>query len=150
MALNDRYMAASVSGDGERAKRSDGKNGGTNQSAAEEAVAKLRRDFSIYKRESEIEMEELRKKTPTSPSVVSSDMVEAAVNKYLEKNPVTIPLMDNSTVGGAKLGKHMTVSVDGHLSVDTANDFDGDNTRPITAAAVEATVGNIEILLGTI
>lgn len=36
------------------------------------------------------------------------------------------------------------------LSVNAVNDFEGDNTLPITAAAVEATVGNIEILLGTI
>lgn len=36
------------------------------------------------------------------------------------------------------------------LSVNAVNDFEGDNTLPITAAAVEATVGNIEILLETI
>ncbi len=36
------------------------------------------------------------------------------------------------------------------LSVNAVNDFEGDNTLPITAAAVESTVGNIEILLGTI
>ena len=36
------------------------------------------------------------------------------------------------------------------LSVDTVDDFEGDNTLPITAAAVQNTVGNIEILLGTI
>ena len=36
------------------------------------------------------------------------------------------------------------------ISVDTADGFDGDKTLPITAAAVEAAVGNIEILLETI
>lgn len=36
------------------------------------------------------------------------------------------------------------------VSVNAVNDFNGDNTLPITAAAVEATVGNIAILLGTI
>lgn len=36
------------------------------------------------------------------------------------------------------------------LSVDTATDVEEDNTRPITSAAVYQTVGNIEILLGTI
>lgn len=36
------------------------------------------------------------------------------------------------------------------LSVNTAHEPDPDNTLPITAAAVAATVGNIEILLGTI
>lgn len=38
----------------------------------------------------------------------------------------------------------------GVVSVDTANGFEGDKTRPITAAAVETTVGNIEILLAMI
>lgn len=36
------------------------------------------------------------------------------------------------------------------LEVDTANDVEQDNTLPITSAAVYTTVGNIEILLGTI
>ena len=36
------------------------------------------------------------------------------------------------------------------VSVDTVNDFSGDNTLPMTAAGVQATVGNIEALLGTI
>ena len=36
------------------------------------------------------------------------------------------------------------------VSVDTADGFDGDNTLPITAAAVQTAVGNIETLLGTI
>lgn len=36
------------------------------------------------------------------------------------------------------------------LSVNTVSDFEGDNTLPITAAAVQEQVGNIEILLGTI
>lgn len=34
--------------------------------------------------------------------------------------------------------------------VDTVDDFSGDNTLPMTAAGVQATVGNIEALLGTI
>ena len=36
------------------------------------------------------------------------------------------------------------------VSVDTADGFDGDNTLPITAAAVWTAVGNIETLLETI
>jgi len=38
----------------------------------------------------------------------------------------------------------------GVLSVNTATDVEADNTLPITAAAVHATVGNIEVLLETI
>lgn len=47
------------------------------------------------------------------------------------------------------LGKGLMIE-NGKLAVDAANDFDGDNTLPITAAAVQAAVGNIEILLDTI
>ena len=36
------------------------------------------------------------------------------------------------------------------LSVNTADSVEADNTLPITAAAVHTTVGNMEILLGTI
>ena len=39
---------------------------------------------------------------------------------------------------------------DGILSVNRANAVEEDNTLPITSAAVHTTVGNIEILLGTI
>ena len=51
--------------------------------------------------------------------------------------------------GGWGIGHGLKVE-DGKLAVDTAEDFSGDNTLPITAAAVQTTVGNIEILLGTI
>ena len=36
------------------------------------------------------------------------------------------------------------------VTVDTTDDFTGDNTLPMTAAGVQTTVGNIEILLKTI
>lgn len=36
------------------------------------------------------------------------------------------------------------------VSVNAVDDFKGDNTLPMTAAGVQATVGNIEALLGTI
>lgn len=37
-----------------------------------------------------------------------------------------------------------------NISVDAVSDFDGDNTLPMTAAGVQASIGNIEALLGTI
>lgn len=40
--------------------------------------------------------------------------------------------------------------VNGDLTVSTADNFAGDNTLPMTAAGVQAAVGNIEVLLGTI
>lgn len=44
----------------------------------------------------------------------------------------------------------LTLSEENVLSVNTAHEPNPDNTLPITAAAVAATVGNIEILLRTI
>lgn len=40
--------------------------------------------------------------------------------------------------------------VGGELSVNSVDDFKGDNTLPMTAAGVQAAVGNIEALLATI
>lgn len=39
---------------------------------------------------------------------------------------------------------------DNVLSVDSAKDFEGDNTRPVEAAFMQEQIGNIEILLKTI
>ena len=54
-----------------------------------------------------------------------------------------------SPAEGYKVGHGLKVN-DGSLEVDAASDYEGDNTRPITAAAVQNAVGNIEILLETI
>lgn len=53
--------------------------------------------------------------------------------------------------GGSGWGVgHGLKIVDGDLTVDSVDDFEGDNTLPMTAAGVLTTVGNIEALLGTI
>lgn len=49
-----------------------------------------------------------------------------------------------------RLGNGLKVTGGDTLEVDTATDVEQDNTLPITSAAVYTTVGNIEILLGTI
>ena len=55
------------------------------------------------------------------------------------------------TGGGYNIGSGLKLDVESNtLSVDTANNVEQDNTRPITSAAVYTTVGNIEVLLGTI
>ena len=61
-----------------------------------------------------------------------------------------IPIAGAETLGGVKIGKNLRIDKDGVLSVDTTNDMEKDNTRPITSAGVFATVGNIEALLKTI
>lgn len=49
-----------------------------------------------------------------------------------------------------KVDNTLKLSEDGVLSVNTTTEVEKDNTLPITAAAVHTTVGNIEVLLGTI
>lgn len=69
-----------------------------------------------------------------------SDKVDALAEK-----------VENITVGNVEIKTDETLSfVDGLLSVNTTNDMEQDNTRPITSAGVFATVGNIEALLKTI
>lgn len=58
---------------------------------------------------------------------------------------------DGGTGGGYNIGSGLKLDKQSNtLSVDTANNVEQDNTRPITSAAVYTTVGNIEVLLGTI
>ena len=53
--------------------------------------------------------------------------------------------------GGASWGVgHGLKIVGGNLTVNAVDDFNGDNTLPMTAAGVQTTVGNIEALLGVI
>lgn len=54
--------------------------------------------------------------------------------------------------GGAayKIGHGLKLDEDNTLSVDTADVVEQDNTLPVTSSAVATTVGNIEVLLGTI
>lgn len=67
------------------------------------------------------------------------------ISEYEESN---IPLPS----GGMdyKIGHGLKVTEANTLEVDTADNVEQDNTLPITSAAVYTTVGNIEILLGTI
>lgn len=55
-----------------------------------------------------------------------------------------------STLGGIIVGDDLLITPEGRLSVDKANEVDGDNTKPITAAAVYTEIGNINALLATI
>ena len=50
-------------------------------------------------------------------------------------------------LGLIKVGKNLTITEDGVLSVDTAEAMEEDNTKPITSAAVDTEVGNIATLL---
>ena len=48
------------------------------------------------------------------------------------------------------LGSGLSVDENGVLSVDTTNDAEQDNTKPITSAGVNLVVGNINALLAII
>lgn len=67
--------------------------------------------------------------------------IARAVEEYMAENPVQVFNIGD----GLKLDTETNT-----LSVDTATEVEQDNTKPITSAAVYATVGNIEVLLGTI
>ena len=54
------------------------------------------------------------------------------------------------TAGSFSLGHALMWDKQGRLAVQVANEAEEDNTLPITAAAVYAELGNIEVLLGTI
>ena len=58
----------------------------------------------------------------------------------------SVPVATESTLGGIKVGENLKVA-GGVLSVDTADEVEQDNTKPITSAAVHVEVGNIEVLL---
>ena len=53
-------------------------------------------------------------------------------------------------LGLVRIGENLKITKDGILSVDTANAVEQDNTKPITSAAVHATIGNIEALLAAL
>ena len=69
--------------------------------------------------------------------------LEAALTEVMK--PATA-----ETLGRIKVGENLKITEEGVLSVDTTDNVDMDNTKPITAAAVATQVGNIEILLSTI
>lgn len=63
---------------------------------------------------------------------------------------VDVPIASETVAGIVRVGENLKISADGVLTVDTATAVEEDNTRPVTSAAVQTTVGNIEILLKTI
>lgn len=64
---------------------------------------------------------------------------------------VTIPALLAAGGGGTSFTTDDTLTLEnGVLSVNTADAVESDNTLPITSAAVQTTVGNINALLETI
>lgn len=72
-----------------------------------------------------------------------------------DKEEIVQEVLDQIPGGGGgdfqyKIGHGLKVTGGDTLEVNTTDEVEQDNTLPITASAVYATVGNIEILLGTI
>lgn len=73
-----------------------------------------------------------------------------------EQGPHQFDVLDGTGGGesslppGGNTGDLLARTGSGASWVTPANDFDGDNTRPITASAVQTIVGNIDVLLSTI
>lgn len=61
-----------------------------------------------------------------------------------------IPIATTERLGGVIVGDHLAITDSGRLSVTVSEDIEGDNTHPITAAAVYTEIGNINALLHTI
>lgn len=94
--------------------------------------------------------EDAARRAESAKPEANPDDIAKAVNDYMAENPVEITAASAEKLGGVRVGPNLKINENGVLSVDTADAVEEDNTRPITAAAVHTTVGNIEILLGTI
>ena len=85
--------------------------------------------------------------------VISTRRIRVRKNKNSPWKDIPVAASKNSGGGGGMYfepGNALELTDDGVLNVKTADKAEEDNTLPITSAAVAESVGNIEILLGTI
>lgn len=87
--------------------------------------------------------------TEEDKNEIVEDVLDQIVNDG-SGGVASLPVATATRLGGVKVGHNLTIDADGTLSINTTNDIEQDNTRPITSAGVYATVGNIEALLKTI
>ena len=81
---------------------------------------------------------------------VSPEDIQKAVDNYLTENPVRVDIATTEKAGIVTIGKNLSITKDGVLSVDTTDSAEQDNTKPITSAGVNLVVGNINALLAII
>lgn len=93
----------------------------------------------------EKDYEELDNLPKINGHTLIGDKTSAELEIAAELEPAT-----TDRLGGIIVGSNLSATEEGVLSVTTADDFQGDNTRPMTAAGVNAIVGNINVILGTI
>lgn len=81
---------------------------------------------------------------------VSPEDIQKAVDNYLTENPISVDIATTEKAGIVTVGKNLSITEDGVLSVDTTDSAEQDNTKPITSAGVNLVVGNINALLAII
>lgn len=81
---------------------------------------------------------------------VSPEDIQKAVDNYLTENPISVDIATTEKAGIVAVGKNLSITNDGVLSVDTTDSAEQDNTKPITSAGVNLVVGNINALLAII
>lgn len=81
---------------------------------------------------------------------VSPEDIQKAVDNYLTENPISVDIATTEKAGIVTVGKNLSITKDGVLSVDTTDSAEQDNTKPITSAGVNLVVGNINALLAII
>lgn len=81
---------------------------------------------------------------------VSPEDIQKAVDNYLTENPVRVDIATTEKAGIVTVGKNLSITKDGVLSVDTTDSAEQDNTKPITSAGVNLVVGNINAILAII
>lgn len=81
---------------------------------------------------------------------VSPEDIQKAVDNYLTENPISVDIATTEKAGIVTVGKNLSITKDGVLSVDTTDSAEQDNTKPITSAGVNLVVGNINALLAVI
>ena len=88
---------------------------------------------------------------PPTPSAYEQfvQQVEDASNQAIEASQEAKDAA--ASIKQYKVGHGLKLEDDGEtLSVNAVNNFDGDNTLPITAGAVQASIGTIEVVLSKI
>lgn len=93
--------------------------------------------------------------TPPEPQQRWVDQVLDAANRAEDAAERAEAASGGGGSGGGggfsyKIGNGLKITNDDTLEVDSASDFEGNNTRPASASLVQSTVGNIELLLSTI
>lgn len=81
---------------------------------------------------------------------VSPEDIQKAVDNYLTENPISVDIATTEKAGIVAVGKNLSITEDGVLSVETTDDAEQDNTKPITSAGVNLVVGNINAILAII